>query len=272
MERDVNVTKLLKFYHYSRPAGFEFEGHTHIDREFKFVVRGELETTYEDVVITLKAGDCLLCEPGAFHRERALEGSTEYVVLHFHSDSISYTGKPKVATLTGNDLILMNLIATELETENCALDMSRKPDMSKYNSTAKKLFEVLLYKILRNSYIPVYAAGKKNIIYNQAINYMRTHISENLTVEQIARKCGVCATVLKNIFNEFTGHGVGRHFLNMRIEYAKIKLLQNYSASEISDELKFSSQAYFTQCFKRECGCTPSEFKKCGYTALHGKL
>ena len=41
-----------------------------------------------------------------------------------------------------------------------------------------------------------------------------------------------------------------------------MKLLQNVPVSVISESMEFSSQAYFTQCFKRECGFTPSEFKK----------
>ncbi len=265
MEKDVTVKKLLNYYHYERTEDFVFEGHMHEYREFKYVLKGKLETTYENVVLELGEGDCILCEPGAFHREKALENGTEYAIIHFTSDTLPITGRAKVSTLMGNEKILVNLIIDELETENSAGNTKWTHGLDKYNPTVKKLFEALLYKILSSNYIPVFAGGKRSFLYNQAVNYMREHIYEDLTVDGIARQCGVCSTVLKSIFSEFTGHGVGRHFLNMRLEYAKRRLLQNVSVSDVSDELKFSSQAYFTQCFKRECGCTPSEFKKINF-------
>ena len=261
MEKDIVVNKIIKFYHYARPKGYVFDGHTHADREYKFLINGNLEVTYENVVLIMRPGDCLLCEPYAFHRERTLSDNTEYINIHFSSDTLEITGKAKTAVLKGNDLILNNLILSELESQNSAFT-GAKYNFEKYNFTAKKLFEALLYRIIRSNDIPVFSSGKKSFIYNQAINFMRENRGKNLTVEQISRQCGVCPTVLKSVFNEFTGHGVGRHFLNMRIELAKMKLLQNVSVSEISESMEFSSQAYFTQCFKRECGCTPSEFKK----------
>ncbi len=261
MGKEVVVNEILKFYHFARHAGYVFDGHTHADREFKFVINGSLEVTYENIILIMSPGDCLLCEPYAFHREKTLSDGTEYINIHFKSDSLEITGKAKTAVLRGNDLILMNLILSELEAQNSAFTNTNY-DFEKYNFTVKKLFEALLYRIIRSNDIPVFSVGKKSFIYNQAINFMRENRNKNLTVEQIAHQCGVCPTVLKSIFNEFTGHGVGRHFLNMRIELAKMKLLQNVPVSAISESMEFSSQAYFTQCFKRECGLTPSEFKK----------
>ena len=59
--------------------------------------------------------------------------------------------------------------------------------------------------------------------------------------------------------------GVKSYFLEMKLEKAKALLLSGNSVEEVSVDLGFSSPAYFSQCFKREIGKNPIEFKVSGH-------
>ena len=59
-----------------------------------------------------------------------------------------------------------------------------------------------------------------------------------------------------------TGVPVSEYVLNRRIDTAKNMLLYSeYSASQISEILTFSSQSHFIRVFKKKEGMTPREYK-----------
>ena len=61
---------------------------------------------------------------------------------------------------------------------------------------------------------------------------------------------------------KYAGMGVMKYYNSLRIQKA-MELMQNgKNISETSEILNFSSQQYFTEVFKRQCGMTPSEHKK----------
>lgn len=244
MNNTYHIKEINWFYHHTLSERIVFDemGHSHRDRELKFVIMGELQVTYDNVVITLHPGELMLYEPDVFHNEKTLTDICEFVVIHFYCPEMPVVGRPKIVKLTGNNLVLMNLIASD---RSICIDGTGYVDSEKALSTTAKLMEVLFYRIDNIDYIPHFNSGKKSFTYNQAINYMKENIGKELTIDEIARKCGVCPTVLKQIFSEYTGHGVSKHFLVMRLELAKQKLLQNVSVSEISDSIGFSPKPIF---------------------------
>lgn len=258
MKPDFESLEIRSYYHLNWTKKTLFAGHRHLDYELKFIISGELEVTCENVVLTMYPGDLMIYQPDVFHMEKSITERADFRVIHFFAD-LPAEDKPKYLSLTGENLILMKLLLSSLE-ELCA--GNGHPPEASYQHTAKKLMEVLLFNI-HNLSMPYHLKpGKRTEIYSRAADYMQEHLAGNLSVAQIAKHCGVCTTVLKQIFSEFTGHGAAKHYLNLRLEAAKQMLLQDASPSEVCDTLDFSSPSYFSQCFLRECGCTPSAFKK----------
>lgn len=91
---------------------------------------------------------------------------------------------------------------------------------------------------------------------------MEDSIEDNLTVSDIARRCGVCVTLLKNAFAEYAGKGVKEYYIEMKVERAKTLLMCGKHADAVSAELGFSSPSYFSQTFKRIAGVSPRGFLK----------
>ncbi len=94
-------------------------------------------------------------------------------------------------------------------------------------------------------------------------NYMKSHLSEDLSLKALAKVCSLDATYLHKLYTKAFGQTPANRVLMHRINAAKRELL----ASEISMEAVaancgFSSQAYFCYCFKKATGITPSQYRK----------
>ncbi|MBQ7036382.1 MAG: helix-turn-helix transcriptional regulator [Clostridia bacterium] len=91
---------------------------------------------------------------------------------------------------------------------------------------------------------------------------MKQNLEKSLTISEIAKHCHVSDTKLKTIFQHFTGTGIISYFSSLKISEAKKLLKSGASVYETSVQLGYSSQAYFSICFKKATGMTPLQYKK----------
>ena len=64
-------------------------------------------------------------------------------------------------------------------------------------------------------------------------------------------------------FKEYTGSTPTQYLLSLRISNAQ-SLLEStsYQVAEIADIVGYSNPLYFSRLFKKQCGVTPTEFRK----------
>ena len=110
---------------------------------------------------------------------------------------------------------------------------------------------------------------KKNVISRHvviAIDYIRSHIQENLSVETIAEALSLNASYLSKLFKQEMGITLSRYIREKKLEIA-CNMLRHLDESSLSiaNYLGFSSQSHFIQVFKKEMGITPEEYRKNHY-------
>ena len=93
-------------------------------------------------------------------------------------------------------------------------------------------------------------------------DYIEEHVTDALTVEELAERSGYTTYYFTRLFKEETGLSVKETILRAKIAEAK-RLLSNTDMTvlEISESLKFSSQSYFTHQFERVEGVAPTKFR-----------
>ena len=107
---------------------------------------------------------------------------------------------------------------------------------------------------------------KKSVISRHvvlALEYIRSHIHENLTVENLASALSLNASYLSKLFKQEMGITVSRYIREQKISVATNMLRHlDDSSLNIANYLGFSSQSHFIQVFKKETGSTPEEYRR----------
>ncbi len=96
----------------------------------------------------------------------------------------------------------------------------------------------------------------------KTILYIQTHLSENITVTQLARELDLNPDYLSRIFLEHTGERPLSYIQYKRVEHAQFLMLTTaLSLTEVAIECGFDSLSYFSRIFKKVLGLTPGEYK-----------
>lgn len=108
----------------------------------------------------------------------------------------------------------------------------------------------------------VYKNNPKTDQINQARQFMRKNLSNNIHMEEVAQEVGLGYTHFRKMFREYTGFSPNQYYLNLKMEKAKDYLSNTRLCSkEIAFRLGFDSAAYFVKAFRLHCGISPLEFR-----------
>ena len=97
----------------------------------------------------------------------------------------------------------------------------------------------------------------------KAIQYIKTHLTQPVSVTDICESTDISKYHLSHIFKTYTGMTIQEYLLRERIKAAK-ELLEStdQSISEIAALFQFCDQSYFTYRFRKSVGMTPKEYRK----------
>lgn len=123
----------------------------------------------------------------------------------------------------------------------------------------KRLSEI--YNIMAALVIGKNATEKANIIL-AAIGIMDTGYTEELTVDEIARRVGLDRSYFSVLFKEETGMTPHAYLNQIRIKRACTLMLEtNLSLSDIAAQVGLEMTS-FSRMFKREMGESPSKYRQ----------
>lgn len=103
---------------------------------------------------------------------------------------------------------------------------------------------------------------KHQTIIRQVSAFIQEHLSEKLTLEQVARQVHLSKSYLCRILKEELGCTFTEYTNRLRIERSKTFLHRStMSLSEIACAVGFDDQSYFTRIFKRVVGMPPGKYR-----------
>lgn len=104
---------------------------------------------------------------------------------------------------------------------------------------------------------------KHNSALNLAVNYIKDHFMDKISLEEVAVRVGYSPTYFSKIFKQEMGLSFKEYLNNLRVEKSKPLLLGgNISISEICTIVGYNDQSYFCKTFKSITGTTPDKFRK----------
>ena len=101
-----------------------------------------------------------------------------------------------------------------------------------------------------------------NPIICRAVEFVKEHLSENISLDETAQAVNVSPFYLSKLFKEEKNETYIAFVTNTRLEKAR-DLLQNPRSSikEVSAAVGYNDQNYFSRLFRNQFGMTPTEFR-----------
>lgn len=101
-----------------------------------------------------------------------------------------------------------------------------------------------------------------NSAFLHMVKFAELHLSENCSLQLIAKEMNMNANYLGQLFKRETGKTYSAYVTELRIEKAKEMLVSgDLSINEIAATLGFNDYFYFLKTFKRVSGYTPKQYR-----------
>ncbi|MEE0800524.1 MAG: AraC family transcriptional regulator [Gemmiger sp.] len=238
--------------------------HTHSCTELFYCLRGKGQFSIEGGMYDVNPDDLIIVNPMVEHTELSLNSNPlEYIVLgiegvEFLCDQKN-RGYARLSCRERRDDVLYLLQLLLREVDEYA---------EGYETVCQDLLEVLLLLLVRNTTTlavraaaPPKAAGSKECA--AAKRYLDENFTENITLDRLAQATHISKYYLVHAFQKEYHTSPINYLLKRRILESKALLAStNYSLSEISNMMGFSSASYFSQSFRRFEGMSPTEYRK----------
>ncbi|WP_127532923.1 helix-turn-helix domain-containing protein [Paenibacillus kobensis] len=102
-------------------------------------------------------------------------------------------------------------------------------------------------------------------LYTDIEEYVTTHLSEDITLKEVASRFSYSPNHFGVLFKEQVGVSFNDYVVNRRMNKAKEMLLNpHFKIYEIADQVGYKSLTYFSRMFKEAFGMTPGDYRKQG--------
>lgn len=273
IKKIITIKSLYSAFDVIYDKDYAFPGEQHDFWELVFVVDGTLGVAEDERVYELTKNQIIFHKPFAFHRLwNAGNTPLSLIIMSFEALGKSSNQLSNgVFNLSPMDYHL--LINTLDEAKACSFfpidsaDPCGSYTYSEEDSISIQCIaahlELLFLHLLRQS--TSNTAQNKSISaknYKKIVRTMSEHISENLSVTDIAGLCDLSISNMKKTFSMYSGIGIMSYFNKMKITKAISLFKEGMSIVEVSNKLGFSNQNYFSTVFKREMGVSPMMYIK----------
>ena len=268
----VKIDELYSLFKRRYDKGKNFLGEMHDFWEVVYVIDGEVIISADENVHEFKSGDIIFHKPLELHKFNVVGdgGATMFIFSFAMSGPICKNMARRAFHLDKyNRSIIRNFIEyVEYSVEHCKAIDSKDSfgDILSYfegddiflQTVANYIGRIVLSLASGSNTLPK-AKTYETELFKQALEIMNQKISESLSVDDLASELSISVSSLKRLFDKYAGMSVHKYFLTLKIKTATVLLKSGMSVNEVSDELGFSSQGYFSSAYKRETGHNPSQ-------------
>lgn len=155
------------------------------------------------------------------------------------------------------DLEFCGHLSSALETE---LDSATEVQPFVAESVGKALSAYVASRFSAN---PPKCGGLDSLRLERITEYIRVHLSNGLSLEELASVACLSAFHLCRMFKISTGETLHQYVTRTRIERSKKLLMQNkFTVAEIAAAVGFGGQSQFTSAFRRFTGLPPGAWRR----------
>lgn len=278
-ENIVTIDKLYTVHYFCFEPTHKRIDEQHDFWELVYVDKNEAYICTSEEKLLLHEGEIILHAPNVIH---GIEGNgttgANIGIVSFSSPSIQlYCLEHRVLTPnTAQRNILRNILREGYLAFGVQLDMSKTRSLITRSDAPIGCLQMislylqqLLILMLRNipdRYTEDTSRQMENkqwdeMILSGVIKLMHDHLQGELSLPEICRFAGIGETVLKLRFRARFGCGVMTYYRQLRMEEARRLLREGkLNITQIAEHMGFSSSHYFSACFKKMMGMSPTQY------------
>lgn len=268
------------YYSSAQPGHRTYREHHHTECEISVILEGACHWRVRHQGVRCSRGDVLLFGSDEEHYITDIEAGAELKILNLQFE-------PRFIWAPGSDLFdsrylsiflnhqadFQNRLAASTDIARQSADLMQQirweclEREAEYALIVKaKLMQLLGYLGRYHSALLEGPAPKSRAHLHElerALNYMDAHLTEELTLRDIAQAAGLSRSYFSAVFRELNGVTVWDYITRKRIELAMDRLRQReLSITQIAMGCGFNTMANFNRSFKLVAHCTPSEFRR----------
>ena len=230
----------------------------HSELEFIYTVSGSIEVYIGSELYLTKPGDIVAINSNKIHTFKG--ENWQFHCLKAAAPIFQALGIPH------NFFIASPLVQDE-ELVSAFLDVIRECQKERFLSqqfitlAVQKFLLIFYEKYGRNPHAE--DMSKENSHFELAvrvINYLNQHLSENFSLDDIAKELGVSSSHMSHCFKEATGISIVDHLNRLRCYTAKNYLMHsNKKINEIAELCGYQNNSYFARTYKKIIGYAPNK-------------
>jgi len=240
--------------------------HFHGEYEVLFPLSGSGHMFIDNTSYPLRDGLLYVMDAATPHRSLGAQ-DCDYIryVMHFPQETLDGLGvfsvsdlvaeKGCCAVLDESDFKLCSMLFAEMLLPSDTLSNSLRR-----SAAFIRLISLIVDKWTQLPHMP--PRFSDDPVIASVIGYIRTHLSESLTLDSLAERFYVSKSALCHRFKTATGFSVMEYVIHCRVQRARTLLSRGTGVREAGESAGFGDNANFIRTFHRLTGVTPGAYAK----------
>ncbi len=213
--------------------------------ELTILLSGEMAYFIDDTEVALRSGDGIFVGKGK-KRARREGKNADYISFNFYLDG----------DLGDMPLKMKAFADKEVQYLINAYDAHIEKNKWQFSDRLTEYLRLLLLKVKDFSSRAQFSPLTEEILF-----YLQKNVDKKLSLEDVGKYTHFSPIYCATSFKKEVGEPIIQYFNRLKIEQAKILLVDQLPLSRISAALGFEDYNYFTRLFKKVCGCSPSQYR-----------
>ena len=216
--------------------------------ELTLVLDGTLEYFDGKTPLTLESGDVLFLRKGSLRSRKEGVVPSDYVSFNFNLDR-EFDLPP----------LIRGGVSGEIRAVLTAVDrMAEKRHLQYAGEQISHLLMAILFSLEDGL-----QAERVHPLVHKITRYLHNHMGEKISLRSVAEHCYFSPVYCDSVFKRETGFAVVEYLLKLRIDEAKLLLMQGqFPIAAVGEMVGFSDANYFSRAFRKHTGVSPSAFRK----------
>jgi AraC-like DNA-binding protein len=215
--------------------------------------------------LTIKAGEICLIPAGLPHSYGA-DAVSPWTIYWLHLNGASCNEVVEAIANVG-DKDVGKVHVGFVEKRNYVFEQIADTFKKGYSTSNLLFANLLLLQYVSTFIFPDYFNTEPSYAQDagptdRAILFMQQHLSQALTLDNIARSAHLSVSFFSRKFKHDTGYAPIEYFNHLRIQKAcQLLHFTKYRVSEIANEIGIEDPFYFSRLFKQQMGMSPAAYR-----------